>query len=135
MDTVTGKISSTPFCYFAIKAAHSSLLLLQILLQKVQNVEDILIVRSTVKLTTRCLKKYPFLTGNRNEMIRYYYSELTAKFINLQHSHTLHLKIVNQKPEIQAHKVKIYSAPEFRGFEKGPSHDSYCGYFPEHYKL
>ena len=77
-------------------------------------------------------KKYPFLTGNLNETIRYYYSrseQLNLSIFNLD-SHTLHLKIVHQRPEIQACKVKIYSAPATRGFVKGPSPDlisqAYC---------
>ena len=70
-------------------------------------------------------KKYPLLTGNRNEAIGYYYSpneQLNSSIFNLD-SHTLHLKIVHQTPEIRA--CKISSAPETRGFEKGPSHDLY----------
>ena len=77
-------------------------------------------------------KKYPLLTGNRNETIRYHNSRserLNLSIFNLE-SHTLHLKIVCQTPEIQACKVKIYSAPETRGFVKGPSPDlisqAYC---------
>ena len=65
------------------------------------------------------------LNGNVNETIRYYYSpigQLSLSVFNLD-SHTLHLKIVHQTPEIQACKVKIYSAPERGGFVKGPSHD------------
>ena len=45
---------------------------------------------------------------------------------------TLHLEIVHQAPEIQVRKVKIYSAPKTRGFEKGPSHDLYRGHFPKY---
>ena len=70
-------------------------------------------------------KKYPLLTGNRNEIIRYYYSrseQLNLSIFNLD-SHTLLLKVVYQTPEIQACKVKIYSAPETTGFVKGPSPD------------
>ena len=70
-------------------------------------------------------KKYPLLTGNRNETIRYLYSpsaQLNLSIFNLD-PHTLHLKIGDQTLEIQACKVKIYSAPETRGFVKGPSHD------------
>ena len=70
-------------------------------------------------------KKYPLLTGNRNETIRYHYSlsgQLNLSIFNLD-PHTLHLKIGHQTLEIQACKVKIYSAPETRGFVKGPSHD------------
>ena len=73
------------------------------------------------------IKKYPFLTGNRYEAIGYYYSpsgQLNVSIFYLD-SHTLDLKIAHQTPEIQACKVKIYSAPESRGFEKGPSHDLY----------
>ena len=46
--------------------------------------------------------KYPLLTGNRNEMIRYYYSpsgQLNLSIFNLD-SHALHLKIVYQTTEI-----------------------------------
>ena len=70
-------------------------------------------------------KKYPLLTGNRNETIRYHYSpsgHLNLSIFNLD-PHTLHLKIGHQTLEIQACKVKIYSAPETRGFVKEPSHD------------
>ena len=66
-------------------------------------------------------KKIPLLTGNRSKGIRYYYStneQVNVSIFNLD-SHILHLKIVHQTPEIQACKVKIYSAPETRGFEKG----------------
>ena len=79
-------------------------------------------------------KKYPLLAGNRNETIRYYYfpsEQLNLSIFNLD-SHTLHLKIVHQTPEIRACKVEICSASETRGFEKGPSHDLYHGYFPKH---
>ena len=79
-------------------------------------------------------KKYPLLAGNRNKTIRYYYSpsgQLSLSVFNLD-SHTLHLKIVHQTPEIQACEVKFDSAPETRGFEKGPSHDLYDAYFPKH---
>ena len=80
-------------------------------------------------------KKYPLLTGNRNKAIRYYYSpsrQLNLSILNLA-SHTLHLKIIHETPEIQARKVKIYSGPETRGFETGPSHhDLYHRYFPKH---
>ena len=65
------------------------------------------------------------LTGTRNETIRYYYSrseQTNVSIFNLD-SHTLRLKIVHQTPEIHACKVNIYSAPETRGFEKGPSPD------------
>ena len=73
---------------------------------------------------TRCLKKYPVLIGNRIEAIRYYSpsGQLNLSIFNLD-SHTLHLNIVHQTPEIQACKVKIYIAPETRGFREGPSHD------------
>ena len=57
-------------------------------------------------------------------MIRYQYSpsgQLNLSIFNLD-PHTLHLKIGHQTLEIQACKVKIYSAPETRGFVKGPSH-------------
>ena len=70
-------------------------------------------------------KKYPLLTRNMNETIRYCYSQneqLNLSIFNLD-SHTLHLKIVHQTPDIQASKVKIYSAPETRGFVKGPGPD------------
>ena len=70
-------------------------------------------------------KKYPLLAGNRNETIRYHYSpggQLNLSIFNLD-PHTLHLKIGHQTLEIQACKVNIYSAPETRGFVKGPSHD------------
>ena len=70
-------------------------------------------------------KKYPLLTGNGNEMIRYHYSssgQLNSSIFNLD-PHTLHLKIGHQTLEIQACDVKIYSAPETRSFVKGPSHD------------
>ena len=77
-------------------------------------------------------KKYPLLTGNRNETIRYRHSpsgQLNSSIFNLD-PHTLHLKIGHQTLEIQACKVKIYSAPETRGFVKGPSPDlisqAYC---------
>ena len=77
-------------------------------------------------------KKYPLLTGNRDETRRYYHSrseQLNLSIFNLE-SHTLHLKIVCQTPEIQACKIKIYSAPKTRGFVKGPSPDlisqAYC---------
>ena len=77
-------------------------------------------------LYTGCLKKCaPFLTGNRNEAIRYHYSpsgQLNLSIFNLD-PHTLHLKIGHQTLEIQACKVKIYSATETRGSVKGPSHD------------
>ena len=75
--------------------------------------------------STGCLKKYRLMTGNRNEKIRYHYSpsgQLNLSIFNLD-PHTLHLKIGHQTLEIQACKVKIYSAPETRGFVKGPSHD------------
>ena len=70
-------------------------------------------------------KKVRLLTGNRNETIRYHYSpsgQLNLSIFKLD-PHTLHLKIGHQTLEIQACKVKIYSAPETRGFVKGPSHD------------
>ena len=54
---------------------------------------------------------------------RYHYSpsgQLSLSVFSLD-SHTLHLKIVHQTPEIQACKVKFDSAPETRGFEKGPT--------------
>ena len=74
---------------------------------------------------TGCLKKkYPLLTGNRNETIRYHYSpsrQLNLSVFNLD-PHTLHLEIGHQTLEIQACKVKIYGPPETRGFVKGPSH-------------
>ena len=79
-------------------------------------------------------KKYPLLTGNRNEAIGYYYSpngQLNLSIFNLD-SHTLHFKIVHQRPEIQDCEVKIYSAPETRGFEKGHSRDLCHGYFPKY---
>ena len=79
-------------------------------------------------------KKYPLLTGNKNETIRYYYSpsgQLNLSIFNLD-SNTLHLEIVHQTPKIQACEVKIYSAPETRGFEKGLSYDLYRGYFPKY---
>ena len=38
-------------------------------------------------------------------------------------SHTLHLKIVFQTPEIQACEAKIDSAAKTRGFVKGPGPD------------
>ena len=78
-------------------------------------------------------KKYPLLTGNRNETIRYYYSlsgQLNLSIFNLD-SHTSHLDIVHQTPEIQACIVKMYSAPE-EILKKGPSHDLYHGYFPKY---
>ena len=88
-----------------------------------------------LKQTTGCLKKkYPLLAENRYETIRYYYSpsgQLSLSVFNID-SHTLHLKIVHQIPEIQACKVKFDRAPETRGFEKGPSHDLYHAYFPKH---
>ena len=87
---------------------------------------------------TGCLKnKYSLLAGNRNETIRYYYSpseQVSLSVFNLD-SHTLHLKIVHQTPEIQACKVKFYSAPQTRGFEKGPSYDLYHVYFLSTCKL
>ena len=67
------------------------------------------------------------MSGNRNKTIRYHYSssaQLNLSVLNLD-VHNLHLKIVHQTPEIQAYKVKIYSAPKTRGFEKWPSHDLY----------
>ena len=70
-------------------------------------------------------KMYPLLTGFKNKTIRYYYSPselLNSSIFNLD-SHTLHLKIVYQTPEIQACTVKIYNAPEIGGFKKGPSSD------------
>ena len=70
-------------------------------------------------------QKYLLLTRNGNETIRYYYSrseKLNLSIFNLD-SHILLLKIIYQTPEIQACKVKIYSAPETRGFVKGPSPD------------
>ena len=70
-------------------------------------------------------KKYPLLTGNRNKTIRYHYSpsgQLNLSIFNLD-PHTLLLKIGHQTLEIQACKVKIYSAAETRGFVRGPSHD------------
>ena len=79
-------------------------------------------------------KKYPLLAGNRNETIRYYYSpsrQISLLVSNLD-LHTLHSKIVHQTQEIQACKVKFYSAPETRGLEKGSSHDLYHAYFPKH---
>ena len=79
-----------------------------------------------VKINTGCLKKkYLILTRNRNETIRYHYSpsgQLNLSIFNLD-PHTLHLKIGQQTLEIQAFKVKIYSARETRSFVKGPSHD------------
>ena len=78
-----------------------------------------------MKITPGVSKKYPLLTGNRNETVRYHYSpsgQLNLSIFNLD-PHTLHLKIGHQTLEIQACKVKIYSAPETRGFVKGPSHD------------
>ena len=92
------------------------------------------IIISLIHYTGRLNKKYPLLTGYWNEAIRYYYSpngQLNLSNFNLA-SHNLHLKIVHQKPEIQACKVKIYRAPDTRGFEKGPSHDLYHGYFPKY---
>ena len=80
---------------------------------------------------TGCLKKItPLLSGNENKTVRYYYSPggHNLSIFNLD-SHTLHLRIVHQTPEIQACKVKICSAPQTRGFERGPSHDLYHGYF------
>ena len=74
---------------------------------------------------TGCLKIVPLLTGNRNETIRYHYSlsgQLNLSIFNLD-PHTLLLQIGHQTLEIQACKVKIYSAAETRGFVKGPSHD------------
>ena len=65
------------------------------------------------------------MTGNRNQKIRYQYSpsgQLNLSIFNLD-PYTLHLKIGHQTLEIQACKVKIYNAPETRGFVKGPSHD------------
>ena len=77
-------------------------------------------------------KSHPLLIGNRNETIRYYYSssrQLNLSICNLD-SHTLHLKIVQQTPEIRTCKVKIYSAPETRGFVNWPRHylisQAYC---------
>ena len=57
--------------------------------------------------------------------------KLNVSIFNLD-SHTLHLKMVHQTPQIQARKVKIYSAPETRAFERGPSHDLSHGYFPKY---
>ena len=74
---------------------------------------------------TECLKKYPLMTGNRKDKIRYHYSpskQLNLSIFNLD-PHTLHLKIGHQTLAIQTCKVKIYSAPKTRGFVKGPSHD------------
>ena len=79
-------------------------------------------------------KKYPLLTGNRNETIRYHNSsseQLNLSIFNLD-SHTLHLRIVRQTPEIQACKDNNYCAPKTRGFVKGPSQDLYYGSFPKH---
>ena len=79
-------------------------------------------------------KMYHLLTGSRKEMIRYSFSpsgQPNLSIFNLD-SHTLHLKIIHQTPEIQACKVKIYSAPETRGYEKGRSHHLYHRYFPKH---
>ena len=70
-------------------------------------------------------------------MISYYYSpsaQLNLSIFNLD-AHILHLKIVHQTPEIQARKVKIYTAPETRGFEKGPSHELYHGHCQSTCKL
>ena len=61
---------------------------------------------------TGCLKEYPLLTGNRNKTIRFHNSmsgQLNSSIFNLD-AKTLHLKFVHQTPEIQACKVKIYSA-------------------------
>ena len=86
------------------------------------------ICRSTstiLRLLPGVSKKYPLLTGNRNEKIRYNYSpngQLNLSIFNLD-SRTVHSKIVYQTPEMQACKVKIYSAPKTRGFVKGPRLD------------
>ena len=56
-------------------------------------------------------KRYPLLAGDRNKTIRYHYSpsgQLHLSIFNLD-SHTLHLKIVHQTPEIQACKVKSWA--------------------------
>ena len=50
------------------------------------------------------------------------WKQLNLSIINLD-SKTLHLKSVHQKVEIQASKVKVYSALETRGFVKGASYD------------
>ena len=66
-------------------------------------------------------KKYPLLTGNRNEMIRYDYSlhgQLSLSIFSLD-SHTLHLNIAHKTPGIKTCKVKTYNASETRGFVKG----------------
>ena len=79
-------------------------------------------------------KKYPLLTENRNNAIRYHYSQmpqLNLSVFNLD-AHSLHLKIIHQTPGIQARKVKIYCAPESRGFETGPSHDLHHEHFPKY---
>ena len=75
----------------------------------------------------RCLKKYPLLNGNMNDAS----GQLNVSIFNFD-LNTLRLKIVLQTPGIQACNVKIYSAPENRGFEKWPSHDLHHGYFPKH---
>ena len=68
-------------------------------------------------------KKYPNLAGNSSETIRHYYSyspsgQLNSSIFNLG-SHTLHLEIVHQTPEMQAYKVKTYSPSETRDYENG----------------
>ena len=89
----------------------------------------------SVQYNTACPKKYPLLTVNRNETIKYYYSpsrQLNLSIFTLD-SNTLDLNIVHQTLEIKARKVQIYSAPETRGFEKRLIHDLYHGYFPKHH--
>ena len=75
--------------------------------------------------TTGCLENStPLLNGNRNDKIRYHHSpsgQLNLSIFNLD-PHTLHLKTGHQTLKIQACKVKTCSAPETRGFAKGPSH-------------
>ena len=89
---------------------------------------------SSSSINARFLKKVPPFDWHRNETVKYYYS--SRKHLNLstcsQDSHTLRLKIIDQTPEIQAPKVKIYSAPKTSGFEKGPSHDLHHVYFSKH---
>ena len=68
-------------------------------------------------------------------MMTYHYSllygQLNLSIFNID-PYASRLKRVHQTLQIQANRVKIYNAPETRGFENARMHDSYHGCIPKH---
>lgn len=77
-------------------------------------------------ITHRASQKVPPLDPTKEQKsIRYRDSsskQLHLMIFNLN-AQTVHLKTVHQTPEIRVHELKLWSAPDNRGFPQLPSHD------------